>query len=197
MAFDRNAWRQRWKSDNPDKTDAQRKRDNAARRAKRETETPEEREARLEKSRAKHKAWRDANPDKVKTYRDADRKKNRDRINKSVRSYALRTTYGITLAEYEAMLTSQGNCCAICKNDKASAKHSRHSWRVDHCHATGKVRALLCHNCNIALGLLKESTKTLQSMIDYLNRHTLTHGGNTYEACAEDTDHRGAEAQVD
>lgn len=161
---------------------AQIDRDNAARREKRKTETIEEREARLAKQRARHKAWRDANSDKLKRYRDTDRAKNRDRIKNSVRDYSLRTTYGITLAEYEEMLTTQGKRCAICGSDKACKRHTAHSWRVDHCHTTGKVRALLCHNCNIALGLLKENTGTMKSMIDYLNHHAITHGGNDNEA---------------
>lgn len=41
---------------------------------------------------------------------------------------------------------------------------------VDHCHDTGKIRGLLCHNCNRALGLLKDSVHTLESAIDYLEK---------------------------
>jgi len=46
----------------------------------------------------------------------------------------------------------------------------RHSMKlvVDHCHEGGQVRGLLCHNCNRALGLLKDDVDTLQKAIDYL-----------------------------
>jgi hypothetical protein len=72
------------------------------------------------------------------------------------------------------MLAAQNYCCAICNSDKAVARRSHYSWRVDHCHTTGKVRALLCHNCNIALGLLKESVPTLEAMVKYLKHHEIT-----------------------
>ena len=48
------------------------------------------------------------------------------------------------------------------------------SWsalNVDHDHTTGKVRELLCHNCNRALGLLQENVEIIQSALDYLNKH--------------------------
>ena len=42
---------------------------------------------------------------------------------------------------------------------------------IDHCHTTNRVRGILCHNCNTALGLLKDNKQTLQNMIDYVNKH--------------------------
>lgn len=146
-------------------------RENDTRRTKRKTETPEERETRLAKHRARHKKWRDKNADRLKEYRAADRSKNMDRIRKTTRAYSIKYSYGITLEEYDRLRTAQNNRCAICNTDKAARVHTDHSWRVDHCHDTGKVRGLLCHNCNIAMGLLKENTTTLQQMIDYLNTH--------------------------
>ena len=73
--------------------------------------------------------------------------------------------FGITLDEYEQMLAAQDHCCAICLTDKAVVRRSHYSWRVDHCHKTGKIRALLCHNCNIAMGLLKENIETMEAMV--------------------------------
>lgn len=176
--FDRKVWRDQWKAENPDKVKAQIERDNAAKRERRKIETPEEREVRLAKQRARHKAWRDANKEKLKDWVKRDRAQNMDRIRRTTRAYSITRQYGISLEDYEAMLTSQGKRCAICGTDKACGRHTDHSWRVDHCHTTGKVRALLCHNCNISLGLLKENTSTMKAMIDYLNHHTITHGGN-------------------
>lgn len=173
MTFDRKAWRDQWKGANPDKVGEQIKRDYASKRLKRGTETPEEREARLVLSRAKHKKWRDANPEHIKAYTVNDRAKNMDRIKLQLRTRAMFVKYGITMHDYEFILAAQGALCAICGTDKATAKHTVYNWRVDHCHNTGKVRALLCHNCNIALGLMKENTSALQSMIDYINHHNL------------------------
>ena len=71
--------------------------------------------------------------------------------------------YGITVDQYYSMKDSQNNCCAIC-NDSFNnvADH------IDHCHNSGKVRALLCHHCNTGLGLLKENTYIMKKMIDYV-----------------------------
>ena len=80
----------------------------------------------------------------------------------------LKRHYGITPEEYDAMLTKQNNCCAICKKENTANK----SMPVDHCHKTGKVRQILCSNCNTAIGLLQEDPETLRAAIDYIERHT-------------------------
>ena len=52
------------------------------------------------------------------------------------------------------------------------AEHHKSKLVVDHCHATGKVRGLLCHNCNRALGLLKDKISVLKNAIQYLEGAT-------------------------
>lgn len=47
-------------------------------------------------------------------------------------------------------------------------KNQRQKIVIDHCHATGRIRGLLCHNCNRALGLLKDSEENLKRAIEYL-----------------------------
>lgn len=61
------------------------------------------------------------------------------------------------------MLTSQGGTCAICHGTATVGRLA-----VDHCHLTGKVRGLLCTNCNTALGKLKDSKELLLNAINYL-----------------------------
>jgi len=51
-------------------------------------------------------------------------------------------------------------------------KHHKTKLVVDHCHSTGKIRGLLCHNCNRALGLMQDNVETLQNAIDYLKTDT-------------------------
>lgn len=84
----------------------------------------------------------------------------------------LRKRYGITLEKYTAMLSSQNNSCFICKGQESSLRKNGKPYRlaVDHCHKTGKVRALLCFKCNAALGAANDSIVILNGMISYL-RH--------------------------
>jgi hypothetical protein len=76
----------------------------------------------------------------------------------------LRRRYGITALEADAMLAKQGGLCAICKS--APAAH------VDHDHATGAVRALLCFNCNGGLGQFKDNPETLHAAAYYVAFHS-------------------------
>lgn len=80
----------------------------------------------------------------------------------------LKNRYGITPDTYYKMLTDQNNRCACCgkhENDE------HHRLAVDHNHITGSVRALLCSNCNRAIGFVQEDISILQNMIQYLESH--------------------------
>jgi len=78
------------------------------------------------------------------------------------KKYKLKTHYGLTTEEFSDMIKKQNNKCKICQ-------YEMNTPQVDHNHTTGKVRALLCRNCNTSLGLLKEDTKVLYNMISYIN----------------------------
>ena len=95
-----------------------------------------------EEMRIKNKVWRDANPDKL-------------------RGYELKKLYGITFEQFNQMIEDQHGCCAIC--GEAMEKPC-----VDHNHATGVVRRLLCLKCNMAIGLFYDSPKLLRLAADYL-----------------------------
>ncbi len=64
----------------------------------------------------------------------------------------------------EDLLAKQGNVCAICgRNTQENTK-----WVIDHDHSTDKIRGVLCHSCNLGLGLLKENIQSIKSAINYL-----------------------------
>ena len=79
----------------------------------------------------------------------------------------LQNRYGITLEEKEHMIASQNDKCAICETELDKGKHTC----VDHCHATGKVRKILCKSCNIMIGHAQDNTETLKKAIQYLLTH--------------------------
>ena len=128
--------------------------------------SPEEQKARR---RASVKKYRLAHPERVKAYRKkrwlAYRDSDSYRHNK--RAYALRR-YGITPDQFDAMLSSQGGRCAICR------KQPRGDWRnnkflhVDHNHTTGRVRGLLCPECNTSIGKMNDSPEQLRRAAAYL-----------------------------
>lgn len=75
---------------------------------------------------------------------------------------------GLTVADYEAMVEAQEGCCALCGTDKPWARSDK--WAVDHDHETGKVRGLLCHACNKALGLFKDNPVVMRRAAEYVER---------------------------
>jgi hypothetical protein len=85
------------------------------------------------------------------------------------RNYAIRKKYGLDEREYKALLDKQGYRCAICGCGGTDIL----AFRVDHDHCTGKVRGLLCHNCNHALGLLDDDIEIVESLLRYLRKHSI------------------------
>jgi len=80
-----------------------------------------------------------------------------------------RRTYGITAADYDAMLADQGGVCSICKT--ADPKWRSGRFVVDHCHKKGHVRALLCQPCNLFIGFLEKHYDILDTALAYLAQH--------------------------
>jgi len=72
--------------------------------------------------------------------------------------------YGITVNDFKQMFNTQKGKCAIC-NEEPKTKRGLH---VDHDHKTGKVRGLLCHGCNVALGSFKEDVNLLNKAVEYI-----------------------------
>lgn len=80
--------------------------------------------------------------------------------------------YNITPEDYTELLKKQNNVCAICNTNKTFVKKASYNLFVDHCHTTGKVRGLLCHNCNAGLGHFRDSTDFLRKAIGYLDENS-------------------------
>lgn len=72
---------------------------------------------------------------------------------------------------FDALLKKQGGRCAICWVIPTKGIGRETKLAVDHCHATGRVRGLLCMNCNVGLGLFKDSQARLAMAIAYLRTH--------------------------
>ena len=96
----------------------------------------------------------------------ASQKRNPD---SKVRGY-LKFHYGLSLEKYRELSSRQGDVCALCRRPPVGRFDAKPRLHVDHCHKTGKIRGLLCHNCNAGLGNLRDSAEMLRLAADYLDR---------------------------
>lgn len=87
------------------------------------------------------------------------------------REWQTKAKYGITWADKQALLLAQGYKCGNsgCPNTEAGGQWNE--WHIDHNHTTGKVRGLLCHSCNTALGLLGENNDRILGLLNYIKGH--------------------------
>jgi hypothetical protein len=73
-----------------------------------------------------------------------------------------RQTYGLSETEFDDLFEAQGGVCAICRAKEADS--------VDHCHATGRIRSLLCRACNAGLGFFRDEPQLLRAAAAYLRK---------------------------
>lgn len=134
-----------------------------------------------EKLRAKKKRYAEKHRDVIRAaaarhrekYREKRNAKERERVAampKEVKYAAWRAKllrrYGMTKDQYDALHDAQNGVCAICRKRQPSGQR----LVVDHCHRSGVTRGLLCHKCNMALGLLFDDIELLRAAIEYLGR---------------------------
>lgn len=102
--------------------------------------------------------WRARNPEvgRVRYQREKTTTRERHLIRK----------YGVSLSDYDAMLQKQGGRCAICRAKEADQFNG--VFHVDHDHATGAVRGLLCRGCNHMLGVVGDDPAVLVRAVRYL-----------------------------
>jgi hypothetical protein len=130
-------------------TDANRGRRQREEREKYAALTPEQKKARREKTAE----WKAQHP----RYREQDKLKK----------------FGLTVEEYDQMMERQGKVCAICNRPPHVVMNgSVKRLAVDHDHATGRVRGLLCDHCNRGMGLLRDSVETLKKAVEYLRNYS-------------------------
>lgn len=85
------------------------------------------------------------------------------------RSQRLKSRYGITTEEWQALFIKQKGKCAICKRLPRKVREDRRfPLVVDHCHDTGRVRGLLCDSCNVSLGRLGDNEDALTLVLEYV-----------------------------
>ncbi len=125
---------------------------------------------------ARKKARKDANPrkyaDKWASWAAAWRAKNPERWRAYQRGVQLKRKYGITTEEYDAIFASQGGVCAVCKGTDVG--RNGHSYMpVDHDHASGYVRGILCNPCNKMIGHGRDNIGLFELAIAYLKRSQL------------------------
>jgi Recombination endonuclease VII len=119
----------------------------------------------LQKSREYSRQWEAENKEKIKAYRKDFISRNLEHYRERCKRSDRKRKYGVTGQQFLSMKEAQGNRCAICGNTPSGKELC-----IDHCHATGKVRGLLCNHCNVVLGMAEDSVQILTEAIAYLQR---------------------------
>jgi hypothetical protein len=147
----------KWRAANPDKY-----RELWQRRAERIKNDPTLQERQRETQRRYNDRNRDKRRETWRNWAAEDRKKRPERH----RAQSYKKLYGMTLEEYEQRAAAQSGRCAVCR-----LPPKRGRLHVDHDHLTDKLRDLLCHGCNTAIGGLGDDPARLRAAADYVERH--------------------------
>lgn len=126
-------------------------------------------EEKREKCRLRNIKWRQSDPQKYLRAAAKYRNSNRSKL----AAYKLKDRYNLTPEQYKKMQAKQNNRCAICgEEETALHNHTKKPLKlaVDHCHTTGKVRGLLCQDCNRGIGKFHDDIERLRSAITYLSK---------------------------
>lgn len=123
-----------------------------------------------EKMNIRAKAWRDKNLEQSRAASRRSAAKTRIDNPRVVKHRKLKSSYGISIEDFENMLKLQEHSCGICgfAFDYTSQSKGPH---VDHDHKTGKVRMILCRFCNNLLGYADDNIAVLERVVKYLDKH--------------------------
>ena len=103
--------------------------------------------------------WQQENPERHRARQREFAESGKKKI--SDRKSHLKRKYGLSLEGFDELLAAQRGGCAICGKPEAD--------NVDHDHRTGRVRGILCWNCNIAIGQLEDDSDRARAVADYLD----------------------------
>lgn len=123
-----------------------------------------------EKVNNRAQEWRNQNLDKSRLASRKSAAITRRDNPRVIKHRKLKSSYGITIEEFENMLKLQNDRCAICSFEFDYSSQSK-GPNVDHDHKTGNVRMILCRFCNNLLGYADDDIEILQQVIDYLESH--------------------------
>lgn len=123
----------------------------------------------LEKEKSYSKNYYKENLEKVKEKLKVIRLESPEKPREVRKRWNLKNMHNLSITIFNKMLEEQEGVCAICGKTQIGDR----ALCVDHDHATGKIRALLCTKCNAGLGNFNDDTVLLSKAIDYLNKHTL------------------------
>lgn len=121
--------------------------------------TPEERAKRTVYMRS----WRAKNRERHNELARQSHQRNKHKHIAKAREYHLKIKFNISPEQYNEMLSRQGFCCAICCKQQSQEKRRFH---VDHCHKTGRIRAILCAVCNSHLGWYEKRKENIDKYLD-------------------------------
>ena len=116
------------------------------------------------------KKWKEENRDYVRE--NAKENYHKDVVTKRKKELARKK--GLRLEEYDQMVKACDGKCHICGKEekrKGRAGFVSSNLSIDHCHNTGKIRGLLCHDCNTGIGKLKDDTELMMKAIEYLRKN--------------------------
>src|SRR5229473_7496563 len=138
-----------------------------------------------EKIAAQGKVYREANADVLRAKRKAkwstpEAKAKRKELDEAFflkhpekrRQYHLRAKFRMIPSEYAKLITEQNGLCAICREpERAKQNGVVRNLAIDHDHDTGKLRGLLCSDCNRSIGMMMDNPERLESAARYLRRY--------------------------
>lgn len=172
MKKDRSEYNKQWRLKNPEKYLETRR----IYREKHKEEIAEKRAKNREEHKIYAKEYYNNNIEKIKLYYSQEhiKKKNKENKRKNsilIRERRLKKNWNLTIMEYNKMFDDQHGCCAICNTHQSKVKKS---FSVDHNHATGKIRGLLCNTCNTSLGGFKDDINIIFKAIEYLKKYQIS-----------------------
>jgi len=122
-----------------------------------------------ENHNAWERTWRQKNPEKARA-RNAKQRSNpgyKAKMRAYQKKHHFRSTYGISVEQFDSMIEQQAGLCAICTKPMKPG----HDTHIDHCHETNKVRAILCQRCNRGIGHFYDDTALISAAVKYLEVH--------------------------